>query len=142
MEIEKQVCSPELSNKLNELGVKQNSFWFWLKIEDGYGLTPGFSIISTQGNIINKISAFTSAELGEILPGKVERRINSDMRTGDLSVFKEWWDKDKFLWRTCYTLLGYDRALKIFPGSFLEETEADSRAKMLIYLIEQGIVEP
>lgn len=106
MEIEKQVCSLELAKKLKELGVKQESLFFWKP--DG-----GWHLSQKLGQHV--ISAFTVAELGEILPNYfVSGRINDNYQ---VEVPFE------------------------VPRKYREaKTEADARAKCLIYLIENKLI--
>jgi hypothetical protein len=65
MELEKQVCSLELAKKLKELGVKQESYWYWLQMTEGPRL---FTLVeAVRLDPIFPYSAFTVAELGEVL---------------------------------------------------------------------------
>jgi hypothetical protein len=67
MKLEQQVVSLELAKKLKELGVKQESLFYWNrhKSEISWGLSQtNCSKISHW----ETISAFTVAELGELLP--------------------------------------------------------------------------
>lgn len=115
MKLEDQVVSLELAKRLKELGVKQESFFYW----DGQLLRP--AIYAGDGHnlgvpLSDKIfAAFTVAELGEILP--------------DHSYAQK---RDDGYWEC-----GYHLAL-----GKIAKTEADARAKMLIYLLEQGLVKP
>lgn len=110
MKLEEQVVSLELSKKLRELGVKQESLFYW-KIEED---EPYIVMHNSRYKIGHTISAFTVAELGEMLPEKV-------------------------CWRG-YT--NYDGKWSFEFGDFKaqSETEAESRAKMLIYLIENNLI--
>lgn len=36
-ELKKQACSPKLAKKLKELGVEQESLWWWKDTSDGEG---------------------------------------------------------------------------------------------------------
>ncbi len=71
MKLEDQVVSLELAKKLKELGVKQESAFYWLisnttlSGEKCYGLR-GEGFIALQG-AYNYVSAFTVAELYQII---------------------------------------------------------------------------
>lgn len=71
MKIEDQVCSLELAKKLRELGVTQNSLWYWVKYGDEYIVISDEKLIIHGGTPANNnvFSAFTVAELGEMLNG-------------------------------------------------------------------------
>jgi len=76
--IEKQVASLELSKKLKELGVKQESLFWWVELKDDkWGIVfktdIGFYFKNGAGYRYKdygntSFSAFTVAELGEMLP--------------------------------------------------------------------------
>ena len=59
--LEKQVCSLELAKKLKELGVRQESIFYWEK-RDGWELVD-----DPYDDQFELYSAFTVAELGELL---------------------------------------------------------------------------
>ena len=61
MRLEQQVCSIDLAKKLKELGVKQDSYWYWI-IDDEE--EPTLSHFGVEDYIC---SAFSVAELGETL---------------------------------------------------------------------------
>lgn len=111
MKLEDQVCPLELAKRLKELGVKQESAFYWC--DNNYGTweledspLPAFES--------DWCSAFTVAELGEMLPsGVTTERILGSM----------WLSKKKG-----------DR----FDATSV--TEADARAKMLIHLIENSVL--
>ena len=123
MELKKQVCSLELAKRLKELGVKQESFWYYWELNG----TPHnnfrkYTILQhrkSEDEDIPHISAFTVAELGEMLPYTLEDRYDleiSKMQGGD--------------W-----LIGYRN-----NSQFMELNEANARAKMLIYLLENNLI--
>jgi hypothetical protein len=130
MKLEQQVCSLELAKRLKELGAIQESVFAWSRpshVED-------FQIIrmanceavvwenrtSTDGTIREKIiSAFTVAELGEMLPKFY-------------ATYKE--SGSAHLWRCQDTLSdGGEPYIR-------SENEADARAKMVIHLIENKLL--
>lgn len=75
MKIEDQVVSFELSKKLKKLGIKQKSIYYWVDINDDDKPEPILfereGLYSTN-NSENCYSAFTVAELGEMLPATLE----------------------------------------------------------------------
>jgi hypothetical protein len=127
---EDQVSSFELSKILRELGVKQESYFYWCKI-----IGTNKWEVSRLGEdqikswLIDEIavSAFTVAELGEGLP--------EDIPDGaDLSILimcKQVMSDNKM-----YYVVGYGENI------FKDIKEADARAKARIFLIEQGIITP
>lgn len=152
MKLEEQVCSLELSKKLKTLGVKQESTFYWIpfkcwnpktkksdnewwKLEDKF---EGQKNSKDQWS--RKYSAFTVAELGEMLGGGY-------ITVGNASVIIH----GKPTYICChYTELKYRETTPEgvfasgkevqFPRTIEAITEADARAKMLIHLIENGIV--
>jgi hypothetical protein len=67
MKLEEQVTSLELSKKLKELGVEQKGLFTWT--DDPAKLKP-YIVYMQDKNYVYHYSAFTSAELGEILNWK------------------------------------------------------------------------
>lgn len=140
MKLEDQVCSLELAKKLKELGVKQESYFYWSC--DHINTTQhGLSRYNLHDGIESNSenwSAFTVAELGEIL-----KDIRFPMGT---------WIGEK-----CYQFLSIKCSMLSvwlqhdFDAGFSEkqetvfkavnDTEANMRAKMLIYLIENKLIE-
>lgn len=127
----RQVVSLELAKKLKELGVRQEGICNWLVVDgEKYDLWDSFIPSGTLkefwkvGRKTEVISAFTVAELGEMLKQKSMTRYFT-MQNGD-----NWcaWEK---------LSEGYWHHLEDTTGS---ETEADARAKMLIHLIENKII--
>jgi len=145
MELKKQVVSLELAKKLKELGVKQDSLFYWLEYNDEWqvkathgGLTRKFidnvRKNARDGRIIPKdcISAFTVAELGETLRLKLgnEHDYNSRPITDENN-------KGSFKWQARNQEEGlYDK-----DGNYIfADTEADARAKILIHLLENKLM--
>lgn len=106
MKLEQQVCSPELAKKLKELRVKQISHFVWSKKIDHEDWTLG---TVWNGAMYEEYSAFTVAELGELLGDRMQSGYNEGR-----GYFCNWKDAEQ-QWA---------------------ETEADVRAKMLVYLLE------
>ena len=126
MVLVQQVCSLELAQKLKELGVKQDSLFAWLKDAnadkgfDDWTLVHIGQWIDNESEIgfcrqlsnksIEWCSAFTVAELGEMLK-------ESEWRLPYVRENGRWWTG------------GFDDE----PTS---DTEADARAKMLVWVME------
>lgn len=140
MKLEQQVCSLDLARRLKELGVKQEHQFQWLKIADGgipqsgnflslwvdntrYFISESFYEtnfykIHQEIDIVEEYSAFTVAELGEILPAQSCSAKKLASQGGD-----QWgcvWPPTKYV--------------------SYADTEADARAKMLVYLLENGLL--
>jgi hypothetical protein len=126
MTIEQQVTSLELAKRLKELGVKQNGLFCWN--ESISGKTKPYI---GNGTAIrkNEISAFTVAELGEMLPMEIKNRNGKyDGKYFETTriAFKNW-------------TVSYTQGKKLIV-QVLGKTEADARAKMLIHLIENNLL--
>ncbi len=144
MRLEDQVVSLELAKKLKELGVKQESLFWWNEYEDfdsddwrnyrikNYRkrteLRP-YGIENTSypecGEAIKNAarhSAFTVAELGEMLPSGFKSG-RADCIANALPPL--WFCRDSEE-----------------THQQIASTEADARAKMLIYLLENKLITP
>jgi len=170
MKLKNQVCSLELSKKLEELGVKQSSLFWWVKGKMDYGYEGEWWIEESNDWFIfdqkvgyefnrydlqlevkrwedesseefekwrkrqkraenkflkeNIISAFTSAELGEILPNGIDYIITTTKQA------------NRWLCR-CEYIKGAFREELYYEWA---ETEVDVRALVLIYLLENKII--
>ena len=133
MELTKQVTSLELSKKLKELGVKQESLFWWHGKEEWVnkksktisGDICTVKILDAKlhwsiGRCRNEspdckenYHAYTVAELGELLPRSCRTQ----------KSMKEEWHCHK---ESCVSLYG--------------NTEANARAKMIIYLLEINLM--
>ncbi len=140
MEIEDQVCSLELAKRLKELNVKQKSLFFWVNPE--LTVDNVTQLLNEDERFIDHhpdlyFSAFTSVELSDILPGilKNEYYLTSERLSEKhhyRTEYKHWNGKDSFCHPNCFEYT--------FPDTEAEK-EADSRARMLIYLIENGLID-
>lgn len=140
MQLEQQVCSLELAQKLKELGVKQESLFRW-RFTNDFSIKKGFKFEKevqlkpvnphdTHFGVYSYISAFTVAELGELIP--------------------YWLDIEGSPQIVCYgqgkTIQAVDmekNEIVEYQGKLLEwkaYTEADARAKMLVYLLENKLI--
>ena len=116
MKLEKQVVSLELAKKLKELGVKQESYFGW--VYDPYW-GPNHFVTSNSDDYNWEYSAFTVAELGEMLS------------KGTLA----WWQNTRDEHGDPNWVYSYGAV------SVSAKTEADARAKMLVYLLKSSLVE-
>ena len=129
MNLEDQVASYDLSKKLKELGVAQESLFYYYQ-----GFAGPFVDFYEQGHVHQSYanpqkicSAFTGTELGEMLPSKL---INS-LTTAYFEIIK-----------TDRWLLAYVISDDLPPiVSVIDDNECDGRAKILIYLIENNLID-
>ena len=136
MKLEDQVASLELCKRLKNWGVRQESAFYWCCADQKDNrwvlLGSGREYYEKGGSWSvddffpeSRCAAFNVAELGEMLS------------VGTLKIYSLKFDS------------GAGRYWKAERNSITDgdkicigNTEADARAKMLIYLIEQGIVKP
>lgn len=115
--IEKQVVSLKYAKILRDLGVPQESVWYWQELHESLG--GGFKLQTSRPpkrnfDLKTAFSAPTVAELGERLP-MIYLPVRDDGHN------KEWlWSGD--------------------GNKHWEYTEANARAKMLIYLIQNNLI--
>lgn len=121
MTLEQQVCSLDLAKRLKELGVKQESYFWWVDPSDGTREEAIWFIRDNHVGYKEHVSAFTVAELGEMLP-KIENLVSQFFDNGhcQIALMSE----------------GYQAA----SIGIEADTEADARAKMLIYLLENKLI--
>lgn len=135
MKLEDQVVSLELATRLKALGVKQKSLFVYVPNHKGHGIISNWTIERNDGGWSNQcISAFTVAELGELLP--MHHNYGAP-QSGKCNGGDEY-DASYVHWGN----LWHDRAeyerYQLPP--FVANIEADARAKMLIYLIENNLI--
>ena len=122
MKLEQQVVSLELAKRLKELGVKQNSAFWWQELQNG----KGHLIIDTTDSFSHVcFSAFSVAELGEMLPKKYFPSFDF-LGSGK--------NKYRVICHVNTKKYGWHHEKKC------ADTEADARAKMLIYLLENKLI--
>ena len=137
MNLRKQVSNLELSKKLKELGVPQDGLWWWenheLNFKDifpeaKWRLTMHKSLYDK----VDYISAFTVAELGEMLPYRIQR--DEDFFYFQVGQSKPN-DKNYSKWEISYS---NEENVSVLRAA---DTEADARAKGLIYLIQNNLID-
>lgn len=140
MKLEDQVCSLEYAKKLKELGVKQESCFYWSKPFDSNNYYTGdkleiSSSLWLQYNDMEEAkvySAFTVAELGKMLPKKIKYK----PRNGCFGFAKIGTDSQRLFYEEFSLTEGFKGICESLTGS----TEANARAKMLVRIIENEYV--
>jgi hypothetical protein len=127
MNLESQVCSLELSKKLKSLGVKQDSYFDWYDNDTGFVYLRDRQWLPERTGDV-PISAFTVFELGEIIPQKIEYEGSEIIYASIKTISNEWQS-------TYYHEEGESLLL------FTDKNESNSRAQMLIYLLENNLME-
>lgn len=143
--LESQVCSLELSKQLKELGVKQESLFYYQNqpFNDGtndIGICIKEIISANNGNSITNTysmdefdepiySAFTVAELGELLPKGIV--------VNDISYFYTQIPCRDAKWFSIF----YRNEFMSLKFNKIDPIEADARAKMLVYILENKLME-
>ena len=126
-------CSLELSKRLKELGVKQESLFYWIS-----NLFMNKYFLSMEGGFSKEyhkddfVSAFTASELGKMLPFEVVK--NNEV--AHLQMIKTIDGK----WAMAY-IIRIDLPPLVWIKEENEENEANVRAKMVILLLENNLIE-
>jgi hypothetical protein len=139
MNLSDQVVSLELSKRLKELGIEQESLYSWFD-------TKRYGIIIENSNSafdlehylsVQRIaSAFTVAELGEMLPAY--QNINGDRCLLRLDKFYR--PGNSRIEYSCEYWILKDHHYSLGKGEY-DVNEANARANMLIYLLENKLIE-
>ncbi|HJY22880.1 MAG TPA: hypothetical protein VJ279_08355 [Hanamia sp.] len=133
MRLENQVCSLQPSKKLHELGLNHPSIFVWEYFNDkAYAVKYyPFAVVRDEFNESNLqiYPAYTVAELGEILPDYLYPKSASGH------------DRPLFMTKVedVYIVSILNPNQTMYPR-FYSKNEADARAEMLIYLIEDGFI--
>lgn len=136
MKLEDQVVSLELAKKLKELGFKQESICYWSLYDinepnDPRVVYDNFRVINMdpRKDITEELrigSAYTVAELGEILPHMIFMDDPTDFDGIETYYYDNRW------------FVKYEFSKKVFTVN--DKKEADARAKMLIYLKKNKLI--
>ena len=123
----KQCVSKELAEKMKTLGFKQESYFVWHSQtqEEGFVLSRNLAT-TVQPKTVRRYSAYTVAELGEMLP-KLDG-------SGYVQGYKD--IQGRWIYDFQVSTNHY-----LYKGE-AEENEADARALMLIYLAEHSLINP
>ncbi len=141
MELEKQVVNLELSKRLKKLGVKQNSLFYWCewtmdRITLEYVENPD-DFVAITGGSMDRFSAFTVAELGEMLPRSFDYEV-SEFGVRDLIFSSGRTIIENNGWYVMYNDPHPSNKIPVYAQH--ADTEANARAKMLIYLLENKLI--
>lgn len=130
MELSTQVCSLDLAKRLRELGAYKlsKSLWVW---EFADGVPSNLNAAAGSGS---NVYAYSVAELGEII-----RRATSTAFDYGIVMY----DSADNGHRAWLASVHDDEYPWTFPdeSTFIETSEADARAKMFIYLLENELLE-
>lgn len=128
MTLQDQVCSLDSAKWLKELGVKQESLFWWVDEKITYRYWRGIEQYDNADGYENYgFSAFTVAEIGNLLPKK--------------SIYTYSYIEDGYGYRVWSCTARYREASKnSHINTISGETEVEARAKMLIYLLENRLL--
>lgn len=126
MNLEQQVVSLEYAKRLKELGVEQQSLFYWFphRSIETHELIE-WVIIQNKGGSDESCSAFTVAELGEMFDR--ELKIHSGKTVSYLELYY------------CAYIESSSEGYWNKTHCFNADTEANARAKMLVHLIENKL---
>ena len=128
--MENHVTNLALSKKLKELGVKQESEFYWLlnpTPSKDFWLGDKDMFEERKPYLQDFYPAFLASELGEILPEKIPKK------SGQGYDILQIWAKFNIEYHTTFE----PPNVRIMNNG---ESEADIRAKMLIHLIESKLI--
>lgn len=126
MKLQDQCTSLEISKRLKELGVEQNGYYSYV-IDESWGKENSLKLYTSgfaTGYPAVIACAFTVAELGEMLSGKLQK-----------GYFIQW----DFDGQLDYCLNGEYEGFDVIHSIDMD-TEADARGLMLIYLLENKLI--
>ncbi|MDH6308080.1 hypothetical protein M2451_002599 [Dysgonomonas sp. PFB1-18] len=153
MRIEEQICSIEQAKKLKELGLVQSSSFYYVNnwrnprcqpINDGEHIVQGCEKHITKlkgrerGTEVEFVSAYTATELGVLLPNILPYRT---VGYGIVlrQAFPDGKEQDYYMAEYVEVYSDLDYGATVYEGT--GETEAQSRACLLIEMIKAGHIE-
>lgn len=120
----KYVTSLELGRELKELGVRQNAWFWWIldgKGEDGWSLMYDGDVFTLENEKFERVSAFLSDEIEEMLPDFCIYRITKNYFERRVKLLKI--------------------SDKEFSEDFLAKGNiAEAMGKMFVYLIKEKLI--
>lgn len=132
MVLKNQLTCKEASKRLKKLGVKQNSYFEYIydEIMERYSIRDILDRKIPCQKLV--CSAFSVAELGEMLPAYINHQGARYYLFFEKTVISK---GECRVWHTYYKSSS-DDFLKLIIG-----TEADARAEMIIYLLENKLID-
>lgn len=152
MKLEDQVTSLDISNFLSQLGVKQTSIFVWEYFnENCYAVKyKPFAVVSCQFNKYKLFAAFTPSELGLLLPNWITTKENKPFNNYRININKfNSVDSEDSITNNYIVnyecdstkLNGEDAWLRRRLTNNIYDTNlANAMGKMLIYLLENGLI--
>lgn len=133
MTLEQLCVNLELSKKLKKAGFPQTSLFYWCIPEGGQdgdrflSFSGGASFCNQDACSFNHdyISAYTASELGEMLPV-----------TCHTTRFEQ-----GYKYQCHYEIYNMDKEKFEYLHHTADDTEANAKAKMLLYLKKEGLLE-
>lgn len=145
MKLQDQVTSLELSKRLKELGVKQESFFAWTDVPRSSGTNPEIVWLDMDEHEVHShtwkrsdfYAAFTATEAEVMLP----REVNISYKNGKPRDGGHWLKLQRVAkgYNVMYLNRRYD------SDSWLDvsgETIAEASGLMLAYLLEHNLINP
>ncbi len=144
---------------MKELGVKQSSLFWWIGKKNvdiaAFGIMYLHEFHDLEEDTLDQYdyySAFTVAELGEMLPNTVQT-INGEPFDNYRILIQKFYTVDEKLNKTNNFIINYECDSTEATGqnawlrrkltnNIFDSNEANARAKMLVYLIENGLYKP
>ncbi len=150
MKLEDQVCALEYSKRLVELGVKPISLFNWTRYEHRVEYSVNYLALLFYNNFSEIYPAFTVAELGEMLPNSVALVGAEPFENYRISIAKFHSVNEERIATNNY-IVNYLCDTVCADGTAMFQTRlikniydpnlANAMAKMLIYLIENKLIE-
>lgn len=159
MELEDQICSLELSKRLKKFGVKQESLMYFIDMNNAVNIV--FKPLLTDG-FLDKFdysiiySAFTVAELLELLPHMIFTLENSPFNSYRLKIEKSFYVEPyeitkNIIYKEDMYIVNYFCDSTEIEGenawmqrrltkNMHDKNPANALALMLIYLLENGLI--
>ena len=146
MELMNQVCSLELAKELKNLGVKQDSLWYWVNYSGGAELILENNINEIMLKSKDTYSAFTVAEFGKKLPNMIRKdnlkwyQLNISLGSEiNIKYIKTEQGHNLIQGGQGFNIMymhidNYGSGYKLYE--VVDLNESNTRAKMLIYLIK------